>query len=85
MNLKKMFKTIFCRHEWEFHGWGYVKCSKCAKVEDNPALNAELQRAFWEKRVIEGHPIFGREAINRAIISKGRSTHLISTTTKKVP
>jgi hypothetical protein len=68
-----IFKSLFCKHDWTWHGWSYVRCQKCDKVKHNPQLNEKLQKEFWHKRVIEGDPVFGREAINEILKYRGRS------------
>lgn len=62
---KRIIKRTICDHEWQFHGWSYIKCKKCEQVKIDEAKNAELQQKFWEDRIIEGDPIFGRDAINK--------------------
>lgn len=66
------FKKLICKHEWTWHGWSYIKCNKCEKVEVNEAMNAKLQSEFWEKIIIPDDPIFGRDAINKLLRVRGR-------------
>lgn len=65
-----------CNHDWNFHGWSYVKCKICEKVEMNERLNADLQAKFWKQAIESGHPMFTKELINSEIQSRGRGlTH----------
>lgn len=68
-----ILERLFCKHDWNWHGWSYVKCRKCGYTKINEELNAKLQREFWNKRVIDGDPVFGREAINELMKERGRS------------
>lgn len=68
----KLIDIWFCKHDWHFHGWSYVECQKCGHVKVDEALNEKLQSEFWEKRIIEGDPVFGREAINSLLNKRGR-------------
>jgi hypothetical protein len=54
-----------------------VKCIDCQIIEENELLNSELQKKFWEKRIVDGHLIFGKDAINAHIYRRGRTKHLI--------
>lgn len=45
----KFIKQIFCKHDWDFRGWSFVRCKKCDKSEYNPDLNWELQKHIWER------------------------------------
>ena len=53
------------------HGWSYVKCEKCSKKKEDLRLNNELQTEAWKKRIIEGDPMFGREALNKLLNPRG--------------
>lgn len=68
-----LFRQLTCKHDWTWHGWTMIKCKKCDKVKTNEVMNAKLQSEFWEKRIIPGDPVFGREAINAMLIKRGRS------------
>lgn len=66
-----IFKKLFCKHDYNWHGWSYCKCKKCDNTIYNPDLNRKIQTEWWKSRVIEGDPVWGREAINKLLMWRG--------------
>lgn len=62
-------KQLFCKHEWSWRGWSYVRCKKCDKSDYNPELNWELQKHIWER--YNDDPILKEQTAN-LLRDKGR-------------
>lgn len=44
-----IFKKLFCDHDFDAHGWSYIKCKKCNRVKYNPKRNGELMAVKLNK------------------------------------
>jgi len=53
--IKKLIKQLRCKHDWNAHGWSYIKCKQCDRTKYNPAKNAEILNKRCSKMVSEGH------------------------------
>lgn len=72
-------KRITCKHDFNFHGWSYVKCKNCGLVREDEKMNIELQNSYWERARASApdHPMFTKEAINNELMKRGRASHIV--------
>lgn len=78
MGIFNLFKKK-CNHDFNFHGWSYIKCKECGLVKEDEAMNAELQKQYWERAraSVPDHPMFTKQAINNELMKRSRLSHLI--------